>query len=92
MLVRPFGLLGTRYRLNPTGKKYYKAAWTVAVLFIACVMITGIVLIRNPEFGFGTTPLLAMIFWLLILAFTIIRLVARTLENGEKMGKSQEMR
>jgi len=55
-------------------------------------MITGIVLIRNPEFGFGTTPLLAMIFWLLILAFTIIRLVARTLENGEKMGKSQEMR
>lgn len=84
MIVRPFGFLGARYKVNARGKRYYLSSW------VACfVAIVAIALSAHYEEGHpGGVPWLLVGVVLFLLFAAVIRLLALTVENGEVVGKT----
>lgn len=83
MIVRPFGYLGARYKVNAQGKRYYLSSWVVSFVAIALIALSG----HYEEGHPGSVPWLLIGLVVFLLLGAVIRLLALTIENGEAVKK-----
>lgn len=86
MIARPFGFLGSKYKLNSRTEKLYLSAWIVAAVSIGLIVAAGVLEIRHPgSVSWGWIALSVFI----LLAVTV-RLLILVMENSEMVRGSHK--
>lgn len=76
-LVRPFGLLGARYRVSERGRLYYRLSWLSVAVGIS---LGTLVLVATRETATQGWLGIAL---MMLTVFAALRFTALVVENGE---------
>ena len=75
-IVRPFGLLGSRYFVNKRGLLFYKAAYAVAFTYVISLIVT------QPHVLLSWASIAPFLLSIVVISV----LVGLTVRNGRKIG------